>query len=155
MTTYEDFITKVKQDVSSFLSIKELLELTFNKRGTNIFLVIHGSNVLAKLDVSVIDITPQYEGAELRDAEIECRLSDGKFFKMLALALVPTRNLPKNVALNLSRMFSTREARNLYFDGIAYSFEIEEERLVAESKARQEKFLSWFVRRMGGPDQQT
>jgi hypothetical protein len=149
---------KIKAEVSGYLTLETLREYIGDKHGLNLYLAVHGSNALVKLDVKVISLTPQYEGSELRDAELDCELKDGRFFKLLAASMMPPRLPPmpnSQEPVNYSRMFSSEQARDVYFDGLAYTFEIEEERYMLAAKKRNEQFLTWFVRRMGGPEKES
>lgn len=160
MTSYQDFIDKVKQDVSGYLTLPALYDYVngMGKAGVKLYLAIHGTHAFVKLDVNVISSSPQLEGAELRDIELDCTLEDGRYFKLLASAMMPPRLPPMpndREPLNYSRMFSSKEQRDIYFDGIAYTFEVEEERYIIEARQRQERFLTWFVKRMGGPEKES
>jgi len=151
---YEDFIAKIKKETSSHLSLKELVDYAEGKQEATLYFVIHGSAALVRIDVKLIGLEPILEGAELRDAELQCTLQDGRFFKINASSITPPRLPQLNEPPNHSRVFTSKEARDQYFDGLAYVFEVEEEHWMADAKHRQERFLSWFVRRMGGPEKE-
>jgi len=153
MTSYEEFIAKVKQDTSSYLSLKELMSYVDGKHEPELYLVVHGSQALVKLDVKVSALEVQYENAQLKDAELRCILNDGRYFSIAASTLLPPAVIVKVGKINHSRMFSSKQARDVFFDGIVYNFEVEEELFNFESQRKQEQFLSWFVRRMSGPEE--
>jgi len=154
VTSYEEFIAKVKQDTSSYLSLKELMSYVDGKHEPELYLVVHGTQALIKLDVKVSSIEVQYENAQLKDAKLLCVLNDGRYFSITASSLLLPTVVVKAEKSNHSRMFSSKQARDVFFDGIAYNFEVEEELFNFESQCKQERFLSWFVRRMGGPEEE-
>jgi hypothetical protein len=145
---YEDFMTKVKQNTSGHLGLEELLKYISSTPHAELYLIVHGTSALAKLDVSVVSFEPQHEATELRDIDMQCTMYDGRFFSILASTMTPSR-FPEKGPANYSRIFSSKEARDVFFDGLAYRFEVEEERALVQAQKHQDQFIAWLSKRLG------
>lgn len=147
-TAFDSFITKVKGDVSAWLTLDALAEYVKNE-GSRLYLAVHGNHAFVKLDVSVSTFMLQQADDELKDVELNCSLADGRCLTLNGSLFDPSVDM-NGRPTNYSRMFIDQDQRDAYFDNMCYFFEIEEEKYLAARRKHEEQFIKWFFQRFSG-----